>query len=311
MPEMRRGMLYGIAAYVLWGLFPLYFPLLKPADAIEILGHRMVWSLLVMVAILSIWRHWSWWRRLARRQLGLLALAGMIITVNWGTYIYAVNTGHTLEASLGYFINPLISVLFGVIVFRERLRPWQWAAVGLGTVAVIVLTTDYGRPPWIALVLACAFGTYGLIKKFANTPSAESLTVETLVLFLPALGYLLLLEGQGTGTFGHQGAGQALLLAGAGLLTVVPLLLFNGAAIRVPLTAIGMMQYIAPVLQFLIGLFIQHEAMPASRWIGFLLVWGALVVLTVDGLRAARRTRLQAQAVAAPVAPLAPQVSQQ
>jgi chloramphenicol-sensitive protein RarD len=297
-------MLYGIAAYVLWGLFPLYFPLLKPAGAIEILGHRMVWSLLAMVVILAVWRHWSWWRRLTRRQLGLLAVAGMIITVNWGTYIFAVNTGHTLEASLGYFINPLISVLFGVIVFRERLRPWQWAAVVLGLVAVVVLTADYGRLPWIALVLAGAFGTYGLIKKFANTASAESLTVETLVLFLPALGYLLILNGQGTGTFGHQGAGQALLLAGAGLLTVVPLLLFNGAAIRVPLTAIGMIQYIAPVLQFLIGLFIYREAMPASRWIGFLLVWGALVILTVDGLRAARSTRVRrAQAGATPASP--------
>src|ERR671915_474072 len=297
MPEVRRGMVFGIAAYALWGLFPLYFPLLKPAGAAEILAHRMVRSLLVMVAILAVWRHWSWWRRLTRRRLGLLALAGLIITVNWFTYIYAINSGQTIEASLGYFINPLISVLLGVIVFRERLRPWQWTAIGLGAVAVVVLTADYGRLPWIALVLAGAFGTYGLIKKFANTPSTESLTVETLVLFLPALAYLLTLEGQGTGTFGHQGAGHALLLAGAGLLTVVPLLLFNGAAIRVPLTVIGMMQYIAPVLQFLIGLFTQHEAMPASRWVGFLLVWGALVILTVEGLHAARRTRARATPV--------------
>src|SRR5918999_2336956 len=305
MPEVRRGMVFGIAAYALWGLFPLYFPLLKPAGAIEILGHRMVWSLLAMVAILAIWRHWSWWRRLTRRRLGLLALAGLIITVNWFTYIYAINSGQTIEASLGYFINPLISVLLGVIVFRERLRPWQWAAIGLGALAVVVLTADYGRLPWIALVLAGAFGTYGLIKKFASTPSAESLTVETLVLFLPALGFLLTMEVQGSGTFGHEGTSQALLLAGAGLLTVVPLLLFNGAAIRVPLTAIGMMQYIAPVLQFLIGRFIQHEAMPTSRWVGFLLVWSALVILTVDGLRAARRTRRAARAAAAEAIPAA------
>jgi chloramphenicol-sensitive protein RarD len=286
MPEMRRGVAYGIAAYGIWGLFPLYFPLLKPAGAIEILAHRMVWSLMFMLAILVVARNWSWIRRLTPRRLGLLALAALVIAGNWGIYVYAVNSGHTLEAALGYFINPLFSVLLGVVIFRERLRPWQWAAVGLGTVAVIVLAVDYGRLPWIALALAGAFGTYGLLKKFANMPSAESLTVETLVLFVPALAFLATLEARGTGTFGHVGAGQAALLAGAGLITAVPLLLFNGAAIRVPLTAIGMMQYIAPVLQFLIGLFIQHEDMPASRWIGFLLVWIGLVILTVDGLRA-------------------------
>ncbi|HEY7487969.1 MAG TPA: EamA family transporter RarD [Streptosporangiaceae bacterium] len=291
MAEVRRGMVFGIAAYGLWGLFPLYFPLLKPAGATEILAHRMVWSLLVMLVILAVRRHWSWLRRLTLRRLGLLALAAVAITVNWGTYIYAVNSGHTIEASLGYFINPLISVLFGVVIFRERLRPWQWTAMGLGALAVVVLTVDYGRPPWIALVLAGAFGTYGLLKKFANTPSAESLTIETLVLFVPALTYLVTLEGKGTAGFGHAGAGQALLLAAAGLITAVPLLLFNAAAIRVPLSAIGMLQYIAPVLQFVIGLVIQHEAMPASRWIGFLLVWAALVILTADGFRAARRTR--------------------
>jgi chloramphenicol-sensitive protein RarD len=291
MPETRRGMIYGIAAYGLWGLFPLYFPLLKPAGATEILAHRMVWSLIVMVAILAIRRHWSWWRALTPRRLGLLALAGVVIGGNWGTYIYAVNSGHTIEASLGYFINPLISVVLGVVIFRERLRPWQWVAIGLGAVAVVVLTADYGRLPWIALALAGAFGTYGLLKKFANMPSAESLTVETLVLFVPALAYLGALEVRGTGTFGHAGAGQALLLAGAGLITAVPLLLFNGAAIRIPLTTIGMLQYLAPVLQFFIGLFVQHEEMPASRWIGFLLVWAALVILTADGVRAGAGAR--------------------
>ena len=286
MPEMRRGVAYGIAAYGIWGLFPLYFPLLKPAGAVEILAHRMVWSLVLMLAILMVARNWSWIRRLTPRRLGLLALAALVIAGNWGTYIYAVNSGHTIEAALGYFINPLFSVLLGVVIFRERLRPLQWAAVGLGTVAVIVLTVDYGRLPWIALALAGGFGTYGLLKKFANMPSAESLTIETLVLFVPALVYLGMLEAGDAGTFGHAGAGQAALLAGAGLVTAVPLLLFNGAAIRVPLTALGMMQYIAPVLQFLIGLFIQHEDMPASRWIGFLLVWVGLVILSVDGLRA-------------------------
>lgn len=298
MPETRRGIASGLAAYVLWGLFPLYWPLLKPAGAIEILAHRMMWSLVAVLAILAVRRHWGWIRALRPRRLALLTLAASIITVNWGTYIYAVNNGHTIEAALGYFINPLISVVLGVLIFRERLRAWQWAAIGISVVAVLILAADYGRPPWIALVLACSFGTYGMVKKFAATGSAESLTVETTVLFLPALAYTLLAPHQ---TFTGHGVGHAALLAGAGLVTAVPLMLFNSAATRVPLTVLGMMQYLAPVLQFLIGLLIQHEAMPASRWAGFLLVWTALAVLGVDGLRVARSRRR----TPAPVEPVA------
>ncbi|MBA8954010.1 chloramphenicol-sensitive protein RarD [Actinomadura namibiensis] len=297
----RRGMVCGFAAYVLWGLFPLYWPLLKPAGAVEILAHRIMWSLLAVLAILAFLRNWRWIRALTPRRLALLTVAAVIITVNWGTYIYAVNSGHTIEGSLGYFINPLISVLFGVVIFRERLRPWQWAAVGLGTVAVGVLTVDYGRPPWIALVLAFSFGVYGLLKKFANMPSAESLAVETAVLFVPALGFALMLEGGGEAAFGHSGAGHAVLLAGAGVVTAIPLMLFNAAAVRLPLSVIGMLQYLAPVLQFLIGLLVQHEAMPASRWIGFGLVWVALAMLTLDGLRASHRARRTAPERVLPV----------
>ncbi|WP_243718765.1 EamA family transporter RarD [Actinomadura sp. KC06] len=289
---VRRGIAFGVAAYVLWGLFPLYWPLLKPAGAVEILAHRIMWSLVAVGAVLAARRSLRWVRTLTVRQVVLLALAAVMVTVNWGTYIYAVNSGQTIEAALGYFINPLISVLFGVVVFRERLRTWQWCAVGMGTLAVVVLTVDYGRPPWIALVLAVAFGTYGLIKKFVDMPSAEGLAVETAVLFLPALGFVLVLEGGGEGTFGHQGVGQAVLLAAAGVVTAVPMMFFNAAAIRLPLTVIGMLQYLAPVLQFAIGVFVQHEEMPASRWTGFLLVWLALVMLTWDGLRAARREAL-------------------
>ncbi|MGH3244079.1 MAG: EamA family transporter RarD [Spirillospora sp.] len=285
----KRGVAFGVAAYVLWGLFPLYWPLLKPAGAVEILAHRIMWSLVAVAAVLAARRSLRWVRALTVRQGVLLALAAVVITVNWGTYIYAVNSGQTIEAALGYFINPLISVLFGVMVFRERLRTWQWCAVGMGTLAVVVLTVDYGSPPWIALVLAFAFGTYGLLKKFADMPSAESLAVETAVLFLPALGFVFMLEGQGEGTFGHHGVGQALLLALAGVVTAVPMMFFNAAAIRLPLTVIGMLQYLAPVLQFVIGVFVQHEEMPPSRWAGFLLVWFALVMLTWDGLYAARR----------------------
>ncbi|MFF4240556.1 EamA family transporter RarD [Actinomadura geliboluensis] len=271
----------GVGAYVMWGLFPLYWPLLKPAGAGEILAHRIMWSLVAVGAVLAVRRTWA---RVGRRQMLLLVAAAVVISVNWWTYIYAVNSGRTIEASLGYFINPLISVVFGVAVFRERLRPWQWAAVGLGAAAVVVLTVDYGRPPWIALVLAFAFGVYGLLKKFADMPSAESLAVETAVMFLPAFGFVFFLEAQGDAAFGHEGVANAVLLAGAGVVTAVPLMLFNSAAVRLPMTALGMLQYLAPVLQFAIGFLVQHEEMPPSRWAGFLLVWLALVTVTWEGL---------------------------
>ncbi|TYK47368.1 EamA family transporter RarD [Actinomadura decatromicini] len=282
-------MLYGIAAYGLWGLFPLYWPLLEPAGAVEILAHRIMWSLVAVAVVLAVSRNRGWLRMLTWRRCLLLALAAAVISVNWGTYIYAVNSGRTIEAALGYFINPLISVMFGVAVFRERLRPRQWWAVGMGTAAVVVLTADYGRPPWIALVLGLAFGVYGMLKKFVDMPSAEGLAVETAMMFLPALGFVLVLEGRGDAAFGHHGVGNAVLLALAGVVTAVPLMLFNAAAIRLPLSVIGMLQYLAPVLQFGIGLFVQHEEMPPSRWAGFLLVWLALVILTWDGVAAARR----------------------
>ncbi|GAA0852395.1 EamA family transporter RarD [Streptosporangium amethystogenes subsp. fukuiense] len=293
MPETRRGVLYGIAAYAMWGLFPLYWPLLKPSGALEILAHRIAWSLVAVVAILAVRRHWSWFRELLRtpRKIGLLVLAAVLVTLNWGVYIYAVNTGHVVESSFGYFITPLISVLFGVLLLKERLRPWQWAAVGLGAVAVVILAIDYGRPPWIALALAASFGTYGLVKKTAGVGAAESMTVETLVLLLPALGYLTYLGQQGTSTFGNWGAGHTLLLAGAGVVTAVPMLCFTAAAIRVPLTTIGLLQYIAPILQFLCGVFIVHEVMPPSRWVGFVIIWLALSVFTWDSLRTATQAR--------------------
>ncbi|MFC4011011.1 EamA family transporter RarD [Nonomuraea purpurea] len=290
MPDLRRGVLFGIAAYSMWGLFPLYWPLLKPSGAVEILAHRMVWSLLVVAVALTVRRHWSWIKELARqpRKLALLTLAAVFVTVNWGTYIYAVNTGHVVESALGYFINPLVSVLFGVVLLRERLRPLQWVAVGFGALAVLVLTLDYGRLPWIALTLAMSFGVYGLVKKQANVAATESLAVETLVLLLPALGYLLFLQGTGTATFAHEGAWHAVLLVGAGIVTAVPLLCFGAAAIRVPLSTMGLLQYIAPILQFACGVLVAKEVMPPSRWIGFSIVWVALAIFTFDGFRTAR-----------------------
>jgi chloramphenicol-sensitive protein RarD len=291
--EQRTGVLFGLSAYLLWGLFPLFFPLLEPAAPVEILAHRVVWSLVAVVVVLAIGRNTRALRALMRdrRRAGLLTAAAFLIAANWGIFIYAVNSHHVIESSLGYFITPLVSAAFGVMVFREKLRPRQMAALGLGTCAVIVLTLDYGRLPWIALSLALSFGTYGLVKKLAGVGAAESLAFETLVLLLPAGIYLAVLESSGAGTFGHVSVGHALLLAASGPVTAVPLLLFAGAVTRVPLTTIGMLQYITPILQLLVGLVIRGEAMPTGRWIGFGLVWIALGVLSVDGLHAARRAR--------------------
>jgi chloramphenicol-sensitive protein RarD len=296
----RRGVLYGVACYLLWGLFPLYWPLLEPAGSIEILAHRIVWSLLVVATVLAVTRSWAWVRPLLadRATLARMALAALLIALNWATYIWGVNNEHVVETSLGYFINPVVTVLIGVLVLHERLRPVQWIAIGLGTVAVVVLAVDYGRPPWIALTLAFSFGTYGLLKKQvgATVGAVQSLTVETAVLFVPALTFLVVLDARGDGQLGHSGLGHGLLLASAGIATAVPLLFFASAARRIPLSTLGLLQYIAPVLQFLTGVLLYDEPMPASRLVGFVLVWTALAVLTFDGLRHGHRTRRDARA---------------
>ena len=291
--EYRRGVIYGVAAYFLWGGFPLYFPLLEPAASLEILSHRIVWSLLAVATLLAVtvgFRPFLAMLRDRRRAL-LITAAAFLVAINWFVFIYAVTSDRVIEAALGYFINPLVSAGFGVLFFRERVRPWQAVAFGLALVAVLVLALDYGRPPWIALVLAFSFGTYGLVKKAAGVGAAEGLALETLVLLAPALLYLGVLEAQGTGTFGHESPGHTLLLISSGPVTALPLLLFSAAVTRIPLTVIGMLQYLGPTIQFLIGLLIIGEAMPASRWIGFTLVWIALAILSVEGLRAAQRTR--------------------
>lgn len=296
--ESRTGLLNGFAAYAMWGLVPLFWPLLKPAGAIEILAHRMVWSLAFVVVALLVTRRWAWIRPLLRepRRLGMITVAAAVITVNWGTYIWAVNAGHVVEASLGYFINPLVTIALGVLVLKERLRPVQWAAVGVAVVAVLVLAFGYGQPPWISLILAFSFGTYGLVKKKVNLGGVESLAAETAVQFLPALAYLLWLTAQGESTFSTQGAGHSLLLASTGIVTAIPLVCFGAAAIRIPLSTIGLLQYLAPVFQFLLGILYFHEAMPAERWAGFVLVWVALVLLTWDALRTAGRAQRQLRA---------------
>ncbi len=300
--EERRGLAYGAAAYLLWGLFPLYWPLLEPAGAIEILAHRMIWSLAVVGLVLWRTRRWGSVRAVLadRGQRTLLALAAVAVSVNWGVYIWGVNSGHVVETSLGYFINPLFTILLGVVVLHERLRPAQWVAVGIASAAIVVLAVNYGRLPWIALVLATSFGLYGYLKKRAAVGAAESLAVETGVMFLPAVTALVVLQAQGTLVFAHHSVGNSLLLMLTGVVTAVPLLFFAAATRRLPLSTVGLLQYLAPVLQFAVGVGIDHESMPAARWVGFGLVWVALIVLTTDALRTHRAAIADARDLAEP-----------
>lgn len=291
--QSRHGTLYGLGAYGIWGLVPLYWTLLKQASAFEILAHRIVWTLPMVALLAVILLPKGWLRRLvSRRNVILLAAAAAVITVNWGTYIWAVNNDHVTEAALGYYINPIVSIVIGVIFLAERLRRLQWVTVGLATVAVLVLTLEYGKPPWISLVLALSFGTYGLIKKRVNRGSVETLAVESGMMFLPGFAYLVFLQANGTSTFIRLGMAHSLLLVGAGLVTLVPLLLFASAAIRIPLSMIGLLQYVTPTAQFLLGVLYFGEHMPPGRWIGFALVWVALTVLTADMLRELRRRKV-------------------
>jgi chloramphenicol-sensitive protein RarD len=288
----RAGLRFGLAAYGMWGLFPLYWPLVRPAGSLEILASRMVWSLVCVAVILATRRHWSWIPLLRRepRKIALLGCASLAVTINWGTYIWAVNANHVVDASLGYFINPLVTILFGVVLLRERLRPAQWCAVGIGAAAIVELAIGDGRLPWISLILAFSFGSYGLIKKVAAVPAIESMAVESAFQFLPALAYLIYLQAAGRAVFGHAPWHVTVLLAGAGLVTVVPLIWFAAGAIRLPLSTMGLLQFLTPILQLLCGVFVAHETVPGTEWIGFAIVWLALAVLTYDGLRQARAT---------------------
>ena len=302
MPDSRRGLLLGALAYVMWGTFPLYWTLLEPGGAVEILAHRIVWSSFTMVALLLLLRRVPHLRALLhdRRRLLLICCAAVVITFNWGGYIWGVNNGRVVETALGYFINPLVTVLMGVVILGERLRRLQWAAMAIAFVAVVVLAIDYGRPPWIALLLAFSFGTYGLLKKQAGAGAIESITVETAVLTPFALAYVVWLMSTGASSFGSHGIGHALLFTTTGIITAVPLMLFGAAAIRVSMVSLGLLQYLAPTIQFALGLLVFDEAMPASRWVGFGLVWLALVVFTIEALNHRRQQlRLVAHASAA------------
>jgi len=285
--KQRQGFVLGVLAYVMWGAFPLYWPLLKPSGAAEILAHRVVWSLLTMALVLALAGRMEQLRRLVAnpRARRLLTVAAVTIAFNWGTYIYGVNSHRVVETSLGYFINPLVTVLLAVIVLGERLRPLQWIALAIGAIAVLAIAIEYGRPPWIALILAMSFGTYGLVKKQANVDAVESLTFETIVLAPIAFGYLVWLGFAGHQHFTNEGPGHAALIMTTGIVTALPLLCFGAAAIRVPMTTLGLLQYLAPILQFLLGVLALNEHMTTMRWVGFGLVWLALTIFTADALR--------------------------
>jgi chloramphenicol-sensitive protein RarD len=287
--EKSLGLIFGLSAYILWGLFPLYWPLLKPASAYEIVAHRAVWTLvfcLIVFAFHKKLRHTVAQLKKPRILFGLAATSGLI-SINWIVYIWATNSGHVVEASLGYYINPLVIIAFGVLLLKEKMRVGQWIAVGIATTGVAVLTIDYGRLPWIALALAFSWGSYGVIKKVLGLGALEGLTIETMLSFIPYATFLLVLNHNGTGQFGDH-LGLTILLISAGAITAIPLLLFNGSTTRLPYTVIGLLQYITPTIQFSIGVWVRHEDMPAARWIGFVIIWCALIALAIDLLRSSR-----------------------
>jgi chloramphenicol-sensitive protein RarD len=289
--EERRGLLMALSAFTIWGLFPLYWPLFEPAGAEEILAHRVVWSLAAMAVLLVATKRSAAFRAIwtTPRLRALMIAASLLIGVNWFTYIWGVNNGHVVETSLGYYINPLVTVMLGVLVLGERLRRLQWAALGIGLVAVLVLSVELGRPPYIALILAASFGSYGLAKKKAGVGPTEGVTFEALVLAPLAVGYLVFATADGTAESWSHGWWHVALLSTMGVVTALPLLLFAGATNRISLTSVGLIQYVTPTLQFTLGVTVFGEAMPIGRWVGFFLVWVALLVLTLDSLAAARR----------------------
>ncbi|MEB2333321.1 MAG: EamA family transporter RarD [Anaerolineaceae bacterium] len=281
---MSKGILNGVVAYALWGFFPLYWKLLREVPAPQLLGHRIIWSFALLIAIIGVSGQWRDFHSVVNwRVFRVYLIASILIGVNWLVYVWAVNSDFVIEASLGYFINPLLSVLLGVLFLRERLRSAQWLSVGLAVIGVGYLTFVYGRLPWIALALAFSFGFYGLVKKLAPLGSLYGLTFETGILLVPALVYLGVVEAARTGAFLHSGATADWLMVGAGAVTTIPLLLFASAAKQIPLTVVGVLQYLTPTLQFLLGVFVYHELFDRSQLFGFGLIWLALGVFGIEG----------------------------
>ena len=287
--EYSLGLLFGISSYVVWGLLPLYWPLLQPAKSLEMVSHRAVWTLVFCLIVLAVTKGiYSALKVVKNPKLMLaLLLCTILISINWLTYIWAVNHEHVVEASLGYYISPVIIIAFGIILLHEKMRPLQWVSVAIASAGVLVLTIDYGRLPWIAISIALSWGTYGLIKKKLDLGALEGLAVETLISFIPYVSYLLYLGNQGTGQFGQK-PGLTILLISAGAVTAIPLLLFNGAATRLPYSTIGLLQYITPTILFAIGVWVRHEEMSTARWIGFIAIWLALIALGTDLVRSSR-----------------------
>ena len=270
-------------------MFPLYWPLLKPANSLEIVSHRAVWTMVFCIIVLTATHALkSTLATFKRPKMAVkLFTTTILISINWLVYIWATNNGHVVEAALGYYINPLIIIAFGVILLKEKMRRLQWVAVSIATVGVVILTVDYGRLPWVALGLALSWGTYGLVKKQLGLGALEGLAIETLIAFIPYCGYLIFIGSKGEGQFG-SGAGLTILLISAGAVTAIPLLLFNGSTTRLPYSTIGLLQYITPTLTFIIGVWVNHEVMPTARWVGFLLIWVALITLAIDLVHSSR-----------------------
>lgn len=288
---MNPGIAYAFSAFTIWGLFPVYFKTLHQIPALEMLAHRMAWSLVFIVVVLLVRHHWAWLGPALRdrRLVARFAASAVLLSANWGIYIWAVNAGHIVEASLGYFINPLINVLFGYAVLRERLRPSQWCAVALAALGVAWLTWQNGAPPWISLALALTFGGYGLLRRTAQLGALEGLALETVLLFPVAVVYLTIIGMAGASHFAHAPLGMQLLLAAAGPVTAVPLLLFAAAARRIPLSMLGLIQYVTPTLQLLTGVLIYGQPFGSTRAIGYGAIWIALALYSFEGLRATIR----------------------
>ena len=290
---MNAGILYALGTYILWGLFPVYWKQLQHISATQLIGHRIVWAFMMLMLVIISTRQWGRFRaKLNASTLKAHGVASLLLSVNWLTYVWSVNNGYIVESSLGYFINPLFSVLLGMIFFKEKLRPLQWIPLGLATLGVLYLTFAYGRLPWIALTLAFSFGFYGVLKKKSTLGSLYGLTLETGIMFLPALAYLVYEVNRGQGVFLQLDSTTNLLLIGAGAVTAIPLLLFAKAAQRIPLTTIGLLQYIAPTGQFLIGVLLYKEEFTSSQAIGFGIIWLALIFFWGEGWRDKRKRRI-------------------
>lgn len=288
---MNKGVWYGIASYALWGILPVYWKALHSVPSLEIVANRLSWSLIFLVILITVRKEWAAWKGLLNRKTLLVYLgASVFLSVNWLVYIWSVNHGYIVEASLGYFINPLVNVLLAIVFLKETLTPTKWIAIGLATVGVIYLTFNYGAFPWIALALAFSFGIYGLIKKLSPLGSLQGLTMETGILFIPAVAYLGVLQIQGVGSYGHIGPVETVLLILSGVITAIPLLLFASAARSIPLSTMGLLQYVSPTLQFLLGVFVYHEAFNSHQLIGFCVIWAALIVFTAGSFLESRRS---------------------